>query len=71
MLIQLTLFLLSFGSAAAVIVGTQSAPGAGRADLGAQYRPLPSLREQDVLERGWVKKRWDFVPGVLAKQCVA
>lgn len=34
----------------------------------AKYRPLPSLREQDALERNWVSKRWAHVPSVLAKQ---
>lgn len=34
---------------------------------GARYRPLPPLREQDALERQWVKKRWDHVPSILKK----
>ncbi len=33
----------------------------------AKYRALPALREQDRLEKGWVQKRYDFIPTVLKK----
>jgi hypothetical protein len=33
----------------------------------AEYRDLPTLREQDALEKGWVQKRYDFIPTVLEK----
>jgi hypothetical protein len=34
----------------------------------AKYRPLPSLREQDALERKWVGKRYELIPKILEKQ---
>lgn len=34
----------------------------------AKHRPLPSLREQDRLEQGWVKKRYEHIPKILEKQ---
>jgi len=34
----------------------------------AQYRPLPTLYEQNELEEGWVQKRYEFIPSVLKKQ---
>ena len=37
----------------------------------AKYHDLPSFREQDALEKGWVQKRYDLVPGILEKQSVA
>ncbi|KAK8849845.1 hypothetical protein IAR55_005181 [Kwoniella newhampshirensis] len=33
----------------------------------SQYRPLPPLKVQDELEKGWVQKRYEFVPKVLKK----
>ncbi|KAK4689404.1 hypothetical protein P7C73_g695, partial [Tremellales sp. Uapishka_1] len=33
----------------------------------SQYRPLPSLKVQDELERGWVQKRYEYIPTVLKK----
>ncbi len=33
----------------------------------AQYRSLPTLREQNELEKGWVQKRYDFIPTLLKK----
>lgn len=36
----------------------------------AKYRQLPTLREQDRLEKVWVKKRHEFIPSVLKKQSV-
>ena len=35
----------------------------------AKYRDLPTLREQDALEKNWVQERYDFIPSVLKKQC--
>lgn len=57
--------LLAAGSVlgAAIPAGDSEDPARG-----AKYRPLPSLREQDTLEREWVQKRWDAVPGILKKQ---
>lgn len=33
----------------------------------AKYRDLPTLREQDALEKNWVQERYDFIPSVLKK----
>lgn len=63
MLITPLLVLLSLGSA----LGSP----ASSTPFSAKYIPLPSLREQDALEREWVQKRWDHIPHILAKQCVS
>ncbi|KAL7422645.1 hypothetical protein Q5752_001936 [Cryptotrichosporon argae] len=35
--------------------------------MDARYRPLPSLREQDALERRWVEARHDHIHSILKK----
>jgi hypothetical protein len=34
----------------------------------AKYRPLPSLREQDAMEKKWVQKRYQLIPKILRAQ---
>lgn len=34
----------------------------------AQYRDLPSLKEQDALEKKWVQKRYERIPEIMKKQ---
>lgn len=78
MLIQLTILLIlvnlgfSFSAGIGLTTGTDSVgfpyPPKRPADIGAAYCPLPSLREQDALERDWVKRRWEHIPQVLRKQ---
>jgi hypothetical protein len=34
----------------------------------AKYRPLPSLREQDAMEKKWVEKRHRLIPKILRAQ---
>lgn len=36
----------------------------------AQYRDLPSLKEQDRLEKKWVQKRYERIPEIMKKQSV-
>ena len=37
----------------------------------AEYRPLPSLKEQDALERKWLEKRYERIPEILKGQYVS
>lgn len=57
----------------ALLAFTSALPSARDSDLGdpakgAKYRSLPTLREQDALERAWIAKRHAHVPSVLKKQ---
>lgn len=36
----------------------------------ARYRDLPTLKEQNALEKKWVQKRYEVIPEIMKKQYV-
>lgn len=67
LLAALALCLPSLAIAAAAADHPAAAPASRHPTTPSSFRPLPPLREQDQLERGWVKQANDHVPEVLRK----